>query len=349
MILDKKIFDISITDTFVLKGIALLLLLWHHLFYIGNPSLFDDIEFHGWGICLISANLAKVCVAIFVFLSGYGLTVKHFGRKLNVREFFRHRFVKLYKSYWLIWLLFVPIGFVFYDWTLYGVYGEHAWAKLFIQLIGLQDIFGYYGVNGTWWFITCIILLYLSFPILNSLNWMGLSVATCLSVLLMVFPFGYARSIECYLIAFIIGIWIGRLKDVALPRVMTYSIFWCFLTLFLVVLRIYYVTFPYTVADWALALSMIMMYKSLGAISVWLERMLVFIGKHSMNIFLFHTFIYGYYWSDLIYWSRNPFVIFFTLLSICIVVSVVIELLKSADWFKPVLSVFGRWRGRYDV
>lgn len=59
------------------------------------------------------------------------------------------------------------------------------------------------------------------------------------------------------------------------------------------------------------------------------DKILVFLGKHSFNIFLFHTFIYAYYWPELIFWSRNPFMIFATLLCACLLVSVVIEYIKQ--------------------
>jgi len=45
------------------KGIALLLLLWHHLFY--QHSEFGHLTY-------TLAVLSKVCVALFVILSGYG-------------------------------------------------------------------------------------------------------------------------------------------------------------------------------------------------------------------------------------------------------------------------------------
>jgi hypothetical protein len=57
----KKLFGINSTNA--CKGVALILLLWHHLFY-QNPE---------YGLFVFKfATLSKVCVAIFVILSGYG-------------------------------------------------------------------------------------------------------------------------------------------------------------------------------------------------------------------------------------------------------------------------------------
>lgn len=83
-------------DTLVLKGVAILLLLWHHMFFVSKDLLFD---WHDIGIK--SAILSRVCVAIFVFLSGYGLMV---SSKINesLIAFYRKRLFKLLLNYWYI-------------------------------------------------------------------------------------------------------------------------------------------------------------------------------------------------------------------------------------------------------
>lgn len=67
--------QLSKTDTLVLKGVALLLLLSHHLFY-KNPGLYNDITIIGNHQLVQTVGIvSKVCVSIFVFLSGYGLYI----------------------------------------------------------------------------------------------------------------------------------------------------------------------------------------------------------------------------------------------------------------------------------
>ncbi len=69
----KENFDITATQAS--KGTALLLLLWHHLFYT-HPE-------YGVFICE-SAIAAKVCVAIFIILSGYGLSESMKNKSIGV-------------------------------------------------------------------------------------------------------------------------------------------------------------------------------------------------------------------------------------------------------------------------
>lgn len=58
-----------------------------------------------------------------------------------------------------------------------------------------------------------------------------------------------------------------------------------------------------------------------------------FLGKHSMNIFLFHTFIFLYWFKDFIYYTRNPIIIFFSLLIPCLIISIAIEKIKAVIGF----------------
>ena len=63
------------------------------------------------------------------------------------------------------------------------------------------------------------------------------------------------------------------------------------------------------------------------------KKPLIFLGKHSMNIFMFHTFIYFYFIPNIIYSFKSSLLIFIVLLSICVVISVILE------WLKDLLKV----------
>lgn len=148
-------------DTLALKGIAILLLLWHHMFFVSKDLLFD---WHDIGIK--SAILSRVCVAIFVFLSGYGLMV---SSKINesLIAFYRKRLFKLLLNYWYIWLLFVPIGVFVFHRTFDAVYGQNEPLYPILDFVGLLNCLGKQSYNMSWWFYSCIILLYVLFPIFN--------------------------------------------------------------------------------------------------------------------------------------------------------------------------------------
>ena len=157
---------ISKNDSLILKGIGILLMLFHHLFYSPEFSLFYNdfsiqIGYHSISIVNQLGIYAKLCVAIFVFASGYGLEISYLNKQINVQTFFLHRFKKLYMNYWFIWLLFVPVGVFIFDRTLIDAYGNHCFFKMLLDFLGILNLTGNLGYNPTWWFYSCIILLYL--------------------------------------------------------------------------------------------------------------------------------------------------------------------------------------------
>lgn len=79
-------FSLDFSDSYELKGIALLMLLFHHLFYIRN-GLYDDIALGGTNVVQYVALACKLCVAVFVFLSGYELASKYIPCP-DIRAFF---------------------------------------------------------------------------------------------------------------------------------------------------------------------------------------------------------------------------------------------------------------------
>ena len=60
-----------------------------------------------------------------------------------------------------------------------------------------------------------------------------------------------------------------------------------------------------------------------------IRQVLAFFGRHSMNIFLVHTFFYLAIYRDFIYSFRQAGLIFFVLAAVTLVYSVVLELLKT--------------------
>ena len=122
--MEKELDHFSIKQTNIAKGIALLLLLWHHLFY-NNPNNYNDFKslyvFNGKPIECILADFCKVCVAMFLILSGYGLykiytsyiekqmNQKGVNRLKNSVIYTKNRLIKLISDYWFIYIIFVCI------------------------------------------------------------------------------------------------------------------------------------------------------------------------------------------------------------------------------------------------
>lgn len=198
-------------DTLTLKGVAILLLLSHHLFF-QNAGLYYDIQLWENHYLLQEIGImSKVCVSIFVFLSGYGLAVgaEKKGGIPCLKKFYAHRFKKLFLNYWLIWLIFVPISYFCFDMTFEKVYQHHVGLQLMTDIFGVHEIFfgsPVYCYNPTWWFYSCIIVLYILFPLLY--KWVCSDTISVLlaSIAVSFLPIPHTGFIRFYIVAFVFGI-----------------------------------------------------------------------------------------------------------------------------------------------
>ena len=94
-------------NTLQLKGIAVIFLLYHHLF--NSPSMYQNFEVSFFPLTERIVNLlswfGKNCVSFFAFLSAYGLAVSYM--KLSEKKgaadgWIKRRLLKLYKGYWFV-------------------------------------------------------------------------------------------------------------------------------------------------------------------------------------------------------------------------------------------------------
>lgn len=154
-------YSLSKTDTVALKGIAILAMLFHHI-YTCPPAGVEPYD----GILLFLGALGKVCVSMFLFCSAYGLSVQYAGTETieDSIKFVVKRLIRFYVNYWFVFLIFVPIGVFIFGRTLADAYGENAnvWVKLCSDLLGVNGTSSY---NVTWWFNRLIIVYYLLFPV----------------------------------------------------------------------------------------------------------------------------------------------------------------------------------------
>ena len=94
----NKSVSFSKNSTNIVKGVAILILLFHHLGISPDLSVFDTSS-----KLFLLALQCKVCVSIFVILSGYGLYFSFENNQIlgfggNIKFTFRH-LKKLYFIY----------------------------------------------------------------------------------------------------------------------------------------------------------------------------------------------------------------------------------------------------------
>ena len=327
----KKImnFGLTIDDTSIIKGIAICLMLWHHLFYQHSE--------YGWFVHQ-TAHFGKVCVSLFLFVSAYGLTVQY-GKvyekpMVDTIKFQAKRFVKFYINYWIIFLIFVPIGVFIFGRTLNIPYeGLKVIEAVVSDFLGINGLKSY---NITWWFNQLIICLYFLFPFLYFLAKKTPVLLLIVSVIIWKFSLPILPTeVHNYLLVFSIGI-IYTLNVNYISNLLNKINIWLFFgmlscSLFALFFVRQYSIIPYFSGirvDGFICLNIVF-------ILVFIRRyirkygLFIFLGKHSINIYMVHTFIFYYFYGNFIYSFKYPIVIFLVLLVCSLGVSVVIEYLKK--------------------
>lgn len=322
--------EFTIQETNIAKGIACMLLLFHHLFY--HESKFE-LFWHLTNPPMISnvATLGKVCVAIFLILSGYGLVKSaESDGKVGVKFILRH-LTKLMMQFWFIYILFVPLGVVFgrSPLDIYGM-GIKGVIKAVIDFLGISNIMNTPTMNGTWWFMGAIILLYIGFPILYRAIKKKPCITLFISLLICFFSNSNSRwfhAILLWIFPFVSGMFLAEknlINKFFQRRMIIQS---CSVIVFFIVSLVIRKISGIR-ADTFFGLSIMGVWFVFFANLKRISSALGFIGKHSGNIFMFHTFIYAYYFKEIIYSLWYPPLIYVNLLLLCVVVSVLIEKLK---------------------
>lgn len=308
--------SLSLDDTNVLKGIAIIAMLLHHVY--GCPR-------EGFGpidpVLAFLGALGKVCVAIFLFCSGYGLSVKYGqimdanqktikGRIVDTLRFLGKRFVKFYANYWIIFFIFVPISIFIFHRPLAAAYGEDScmWGNLILDVFGLN---GFNSYNITWWFNKLIIILYLLFPLLffltKRLKWGMFLLSIILARAVSYLPeWMDTVSLMTYQMPFVFGVcWQQNENKLAKVRLwlnqhMVITSVSAFVLLGIMIFLRMFPIIPHwfgirmdTFVAVALALCIIIVPKI-----YWVKKTFIFLGKHAMNVYMFHTFFWAYWFTS---------------------------------------------------
>jgi hypothetical protein len=163
---------LSVNDTIAMKAIAILFMLMHHLWAfpdrIAGGPLESILHFSNFPLTVHIGVFGKICVSIFFFLGGYGLYKKYFGKRYNLAE----RLKKLYFAYWKIFVIFVPIGFIFFsnqntycaDAGVYSAFSTFSIKEFLLNVTGIESTY-----NKEWWFLINYAIALVLFPLIRKI------------------------------------------------------------------------------------------------------------------------------------------------------------------------------------
>lgn len=336
--------------TMITKGLLVLMLLIHHVFYgtavtdYAIDTILNDLE-------LINRIVwfCKVCISGFAFLTAFGMTraLKNIKQD-SISVFFRtcvKRIIKLEMSVWMVYLLAVLYKSFVMSESILQLYGGGVSKNgrvvlyMFIDMLGMAEYFGTPRINVTWWYLSYAVLLIVAIPfiyilyrrfrylllpmacllpyaVLNS----GVSFMLLLPSVVLGTAFGYEGWFEKWeenehrilcLAGAVSAVYISYLLCSYVNIVFSYTLAFIF---------------PYIA------------YAFLSKIPV-LRECLGFIGKHATNIFLIHTFIYYYFYTEFIYSFHSSYLIFLVLLGLSLAVSIILETVKKIFGYNHLINV----------
>lgn len=360
----------SKNNSFALKGIAIIMMMFHHNFIPGRfAEPIYNVNF--WPLSndrVIRISLFfKICVSIFAFITGYGLM--HSYKKLSNKEkedgkstskWAIQRLIKTLSGYWIIVALSLIICQII-DGRTYEVFFQNkniyvGILDIIINFSGLAWIMHVDLLNGTWWYMSNAVLFIVSIPFLYRLIKKYGYIITAIMLISIPRIFSFQFSTESY-IAFIFAVFLGMLcadrnliikiancnvskKHKKISKTMKFIIE---TTIVILSYKLYYYIpiNKYWEISFAFVPLIIILYLYEFFIEIpVLQNILEFLGKHSMNIFLVHTFIRAIYLEDFILEGKNFIIITIMLLLLSLAISMLLEFFKKIIRYEKLINYF---------
>ena len=365
--------------TMQMKGIAIIILLFHHCFL--NAQRWATVPYEklattkGWGYYPISfapfsshtiqylASFSKICVAMFVFMTGYGMWVSYESqkKKTTMSNYIKKRMVTLMTGFLIIFVvtevLAIPTG------RFIEVYGHdfRSVVYMIIDALGLAKLLGTPLFCLTWWYMSLAIVLIMIFPFVHSIMEKYQWVVVVASIIVpRACGFGQSTDLFRYLLAYTLGMYfaqhdlLARIKEKFMEQNVAGKLLSLIVSLIGLAVIIKcrqnaWIGWKYLdFWDGFAAMYMIVISYIYILNGKWIVKGLGFLGKHSMNIFLIHSFYRDVFFHEFTYSFYYAWLDYIVLMAISLVTSIVLEWFKKLiryekfiDWVKRLVTKEG--------
>lgn len=365
--------------TMQMKGIAIIILLFHHCFL--NAQRWATVPYEklattkGWGYYPISfapfsshtiqylASFSKICVAMFVFMTGYGMWVSYESqkKKTTMSNYIKKRMVTLMTGFLIIFvvteILAIPTG------RFIEVYGHdfRSVVYMIIDALGLAKLLGTPLFCLTWWYMSLAIVLIMIFPFVHSIMEKHQWIVVVASIIgPRACGFGQSTDLFRYLLAYTLGMYfaqhdlLARIKEKFMEQNVAGKLLSLIVSLIGLAVIIKcrqnaWIGWKYLdfwdgfAAMYVIVISYIYILNG-----KWIVKGLGFLGKHSMNIFLIHSFYRDVFFHEFTYSFYYAWLDYIVLMAISLVTSIVLEWFKKLiryekfiDWVKRLVTKEG--------
>ena len=348
-------------DSNVVKGIAVIMLYIHHLFWSDRWKSYE-ITFGGvkQETVVSFAVFCRVCVALFVFISAYGISKKYEQKKIGgIGRLWGDaciRYFKLVSSMWIVWLPFLLLSCIIKIHTFSEVYCAadkntiiYGIQYFVIDMLGLSNLLGTPTYNTTWWYVSLATILIFVTPLINMIyDKIRLFIIPCIVFLSV---FWNRNGLE---ISEVQKYCIGIGTAIVIAREQVFEIYYNYSrehkkqnTLYvLLTLGLIYIgyearkreLFSFAFIDNMEAVLIVFLCNSVFSFRKMkiLKRILAMMGRHSANMYFVHGFIFAFFFQNFSYSFKNAWLILGVLILDTLAISVVIEHLKKPAYNKLI-------------
>lgn len=293
-------------DTNAVKGIAIVCMVFHHVY--PNITYIPVNRMESVGILGLIAVMGKVCVALLTLISGYGMA-KSYSKALPIHiknkiRFVSSHYVKLISWCWFVFLWSVVIQYWLGNNILVGYgSGKTAGINLFTDLIGIAGVLKRPTILGDWYY-TAIVVFYVLYPVIDYLI-DKLKILFLFFTIMPWIPWTLKYIFEItkieneynsdqwmyYLFSFAFGVYLSKnnILDKKMKEKMNLSnVLISLLVLLIAILLRAYITIP---MDLLLSYSIVLVYIYLVSYCDYLRKFLAALGAASAYMWLVHGII----------------------------------------------------------
>ena len=200
----SDVFPVSVTNE--LKGLGILTVVFAHFAYmkVTNADFLFPLSI-----------IAGVGVDLFLFMSGFGLTVGMLKRPMKTVDFYKKRVIKIFIPFWIALIIMFIADALFMDKT----YSVGYIIKSMLGFFPTADGFG--DVNSPFWYITWMIMFYLLYTLVffKDKPWLSAIILAVIATIIgtfNLFDLGSNWLHRLHTVAFSMGIilaWLLQVKE----------------------------------------------------------------------------------------------------------------------------------------
>jgi hypothetical protein len=290
----------------------------------------------------ILAWFCKLCVAIYAFISGYGMSrifKKKFDARSSLSEYLKGSYLavgkyllRFLKKYWLVFILFIPLGFAF------GALGEFNAKDFLLCFTGVRTHY-----NGEWWYVRQYIFMIVLLPALhlffdfflckNRRNWKVFLVGVLMAAAYIGLYY-FLSANKIYTIIFAIGYVCARFNvfeflNKFLVGKLKYLVGIVIIIGCMVVRMILANEAAYNRVDVFVAPLFVFAVYLLTQKENIVNKGLAWLGKYSVYMWLTHTFYCYYYFQNIITFSKISTVMYIELFVVSLLTAMALSAIEK--------------------